>query len=106
MRRFSAKVDESQNGIVIALREIGASVEIASAIGQGFPDLIVGYKGQNFLLEVKNPVTSGRQSKLNDRQIEWHNTWKGSSYVVRTPEEAIQVITQQTNGEQHSEQRI
>jgi hypothetical protein len=50
MRR-AAKVDANQTEIVQALRQIGAVVQSLAAVGNGCPDLLVGYRNRLFLLE-------------------------------------------------------
>jgi hypothetical protein len=95
MRRRAAKVDESQPGIVKALRAAGASVESTAAVGSGFPDLVVGYRGRNYLMEVKNhkrPGLARHRWKLSGVQPEWHRAWGGQVATVRDPEEALRVI--------------
>src|SRR5690349_11436998 len=68
VRRYAAKVDENQAPIVKALREIpGCVVKDLSRMGDGWPDLAVGYRGTNFYLEVK-----GKGKKLTDAQRNWH----------------------------------
>ena len=54
--RYARKVDANQAGIVEALRGIPeCSVLILSSVGDGCPDLLVGYHGANLLVELKNP---------------------------------------------------
>ena len=77
MRR-AAKIDVNQNEIVTFLRSVGASVAITSTIGKGFPDLVVGWKGRNYLVEVKTP-----KGKLTDDQCTFAGHWKGQIAVVR-----------------------
>lgn len=88
MRR-AARVDSTQKPIVTTLKAIGAGVKrITSPDGAGCWDLLVGFRGRDFKLEVKGPDTpvSAEQSTL-------HRTWPGAkSYVVRTPEEALAVL--------------
>ena len=49
--RKRAKSDDNQKQLVKTLRGIpGVSVSITSALGDGFPDIVVGYKKQNYLL--------------------------------------------------------
>ena len=86
MRR-AAKVDANQTEIVDALRRVGASVQPLHMVGQGCPDLLVGYFDRNFLLECK--VGKG---KLTDDQKTWHGDWRGQAFIVRSPEEALAVI--------------
>ena len=81
------RVDANQARIVRALRQAGASVLHLHTIGGGAPDILVGYRGDNFLLEIK----SG-DGKLNDRQALWHTLWRGQVAVVRSVDEAFKVI--------------
>jgi Holliday junction resolvase len=86
MRR-AAKVDANQEDIVQALRAAGATVQSLAAIGKGCPDLLVGWQGDLFLIEVK-----AGKGKPNDKQQEWHEAWATTVYVVRTPQEALCAI--------------
>jgi hypothetical protein len=87
--RRAAKVDASQSAIVNALRNVGCSVQSLAQLGDGAPDLLVGRHGRNYLLEVK---TGAKASQLNATQAQWHRLWRGSVYVVRTPEEALAAV--------------
>ena len=83
------RVDLNQNDIVRSLRAIGASVFITNQVGTGFPDIVVGWFGKNYLFEIKNNETRGR---LTADQIEFHERWKGSVNVIRTLQEAFAVL--------------
>jgi Holliday junction resolvase len=74
----NAKPDRNQKEIVKALREAGFSVQDLRGVGKGFPDLLVGYFGSNYLIEVKD----GLKSKLNEDQVEWHENWKGQVITI------------------------
>lgn len=89
-RMTPRKVDANQAEIVDALRSIGCLIADMSAVGRGFPDLLVSFRGKLLLLEVKNPKAHG---KLNKLQREWHANWKGQAAVVHSIEEALQVVT-------------
>ena len=84
------RVDANQAAIVKALREHGASVELLHEAGRGVPDLLVGYRGRNYLIEVKTDAC-----KLNARQKRWHKEWKGEVWVVRKIIEALAIIEYQ-----------
>lgn len=84
MRR-AAKRDANERDIVEALRAAGASVEIVS--GRGLPDLLVGFRGQNLLMEIK-----GARGSLTKDQELWHEDWRGQVCVVRSVEEALDVL--------------
>lgn len=103
MRRAS-NVDREQAAIVEALRAIGCSVQSLAFVGSGCPDLLVGYRSRNWLLEVKSPIGkrggehhSGQA--LRPIQREWHESWRGQAAVVRSVEEAVVVVTEAMKGE-------
>jgi hypothetical protein len=81
--RTRAKVDGNQGEIVAALRKLGATVQSLAALGKGCPDLLVGYAGRNYLLEIK--IAGG---KVRPDQADWHATWHGQVAVVTTWQEA------------------
>ena len=91
MRR-AAKVDANQSDIVAALRAVGASVQPLHSVGQGCPDLMVGYRGQTFALEIKDGSLPPSARKLTDAQVEWHSQWRGQVAVVNSVREALIAI--------------
>jgi hypothetical protein len=91
MRR-AAKVDANQPAIVEALRRVGCEVEVTSTIGGGFPDLIVGYRGVNHMLEVKDGSKPPSARKLTPDQERWHARWRGRVVVVESVEDALRAV--------------
>lgn len=92
MRR-AAKIDANQEQVVSALRSAGATVQSLAAIGKGCPDLLVGYNGFTFLMEVKDGNKPPSARVLTPQQQEWHRNWRGSSLViVDGPEAALRVL--------------
>lgn len=91
MRR-AAKVDANQSEIVQALRQVGASVALLHSVGKGVPDLAVGYRGANYLLEVKDGAKKPSDRNLNADQVEWHQAWRGQAAVAETVKEALIAI--------------
>lgn len=95
--RIAAKIDANQPEIVKALRKIGCTVEILSAVGKGCPDIIVGYKMYNgvkcnVFFEIKDGEKPKSARKLTPDQVKWHEQWQGAVYVVESVDEAISVI--------------
>ena len=86
MRR-AANVDANQAEIVEKLRKCGVSVQHLHSVGSGCPDLLVGWRGVNILLEIKSDKTPTKKC-----QTEWHLKWAGQSAVVRSFQEAMDVI--------------
>jgi hypothetical protein len=60
------------------------SVASTANLGKGFPDIIVGLAGKNFLLEIK----SG-EGKLSPDEKEWHQHWSGQVAVVRSLDDCL-----------------
>lgn len=94
MRR-AAKVDANQAEIVGALRSVGAQVLDLSRVGQGCPDILVGFRGKNHLLEIKRPKAKGEAAgRLTEDQLRFMAGWigRGQAAVVRTVDDALRVI--------------
>ena len=88
----AAKVDANQAEIVSALRRVGASVACTHGMGCGFPDLVVGFKGKNILIEVKDGGKPKSARKLTKDQVKWHAEWKGQVCVVKNVDESLAAI--------------
>lgn len=67
----ATQIDANQTEIIASLREHGATVQSLRAIGKGCPDLLVGFRGQNFLMEIKDRSSS---KKLTSDKQEWNGT--------------------------------
>lgn len=80
MRR-SARIDSNQNEIVNAFRKMGASVLITSQLKNCF-DLLVGYKGVNYIVEVKDGKKPPSQRKLTKGEQKFKDTWQGGEYYI------------------------
>lgn len=89
MPKYAAKVDRNQSEIVEALKAGGCDVMFL-----GKPvDLLIGVRGKNLLLEVKVPKAKGEPGgRLTPEQEEFFANWRGQKAVVRTAEEALQVV--------------
>ncbi len=90
--RLAAKIDGNQNEIVDALRAVGATVAITSAVGDGFPDLAVGFRGRSYLVELKDGSLVPSKQLLTAAQKRWHAEWRGDCYVARTAADALSII--------------
>ena len=85
MRR-DAKKDDNQDAIVKALRAIGCTVYyIKEPV-----DLLVGFRGRSFVLEIKNPEKSW---KLTPQQVEFFRDFTGEAYIVEDDGQALMAAT-------------
>jgi hypothetical protein len=91
MRR-AARIDANQPEIVDALREVGASVQILSAVGHGCPDILVGYNGHNYVIEIKDGSKPPSARRLTEDEDEWSDEWKGQWCVAENVSEALRAI--------------
>lgn len=90
--RRAARKDRNHNEIVEALKSIGATVQDLSPVGGGCPDILVGYRNNNYLLEIKDGEKAPSDRKLTKPQVEWHQLWQGAACVVKTVDEAIAAV--------------
>lgn len=91
MRRAS-KVDRNQSEIVTMLRTVGCTVQLLHTVGQGCPDLLVGYRGVNLLLEVKDGELPPSGRKLTEPEADWHRDWRGQVITVCNVREAMEAV--------------
>lgn len=80
--RRRAKVDANQAEIVQVLRRIGATVQSLAEVGDGCPDFLVGFRGRNYLLEVKDGSKSLSRRRLTEDEQRWHVVWAGQVRIV------------------------
>lgn len=90
--RFRAKIDANHREIVDALRQAGCSVQSLAGVGKGCPDLLVGRRGENLLLEVKDGKKPRSARQLSQDERCWHAGWLGRVHIVESAEEALKLI--------------
>ena len=88
----AAKVDENQREIVKTLRNMGCTVQHLHSVGKGCPDILVGYKGFNILIEIKDGDKSPASQKLTPDQVIWHRSWFGQVDVVNNKDQAVLTV--------------
>ena len=91
MRRI-ARTDDNQQLIVKQLRQLGCSVAITSMIGKGFPDLVIGYKNKNFLVELKDGAKTKSQKGLTMDEAKFFTAWSGQVDKCESLDEICKVI--------------
>jgi Holliday junction resolvase len=85
--RKKTRVDLNHKEIVAALRDVGASVYSLSTVGGGVPDLLVGFRGVNYLIEIKS-----KYGTFTPDQTEFYALYRGAFVVVRSVSEAYAAI--------------
>jgi Holliday junction resolvase len=79
--------------VVKALRKIGATVADTSGVGEGFPDIVCGFRGVNWMIEVKDGKKPPSRRKLTPDQAEFFMAWRGQYAVVESAEQAIALVS-------------
>lgn len=88
VRRRAARVDLNQEEVVAELRRLGISVELLHQIGRGVPDLLLGFAGRNFLIELK----STKKGILTLDEENWHQSWNGQVETCVTVRQILGVM--------------
>ena len=90
---YRARVDDNQAEIVRHLRKIGASVAL------DHDDILIGYRGQNFWVEIKDPAKcfkadgiTFKKGAIKDSQSKLMSTWQGQYAICWNIEMILEVI--------------
>lgn len=76
------KADGNQAALRSMWRAIGGSWLTISPEHGGEPDALVGWRGRDALVEVKDGSKPPSERKLRPNQVEWHRTWQGRPVEV------------------------
>jgi len=93
---YNRKVDANQADVIAEVRKFpGLTVQDLHGVGNGVPDLIIGFLGQNFLVELKDGSKPKHQKQLTEPEKEWHQKWKGQVAICESAEDIFKLITGQ-----------
>ena len=84
MPRRANKVDDNHSEIIAAIRAAGISVYNTSVVGQGFPDIVCGYGGRTYLVEIKDGAKTPSQRRLKPQQEAFRASWLGHYQILET----------------------
>lgn len=91
--KMYGRTDDNQREIVSALRKAGATVISLASLGNGCPDLLVGFRGVTYLFEVKDGSKSPSKRRLTELEEKFRQAWQGLPVVVvNSVEEALVAI--------------
>jgi hypothetical protein len=87
---IAKRVDKNHGQIVSHLRATGWRVYDSSALGRGFPDLVVAHERTRHqaLVEIKHG-----KGDLNAIQRKFRDEWPGAVFTVRSPDDATSQLT-------------
>ena len=90
--RIAARTDRNQQEIVSAFRKFGCSVLILSQVGHGCPDILIGYRNKNALVEIKDGKKTASGKKLTQDEQKFHGEWRGLVVEVHDLEDVINLV--------------
>jgi Holliday junction resolvase len=84
-----SSLDANHAEIVAKLRAIGATVVDLAKVGRGCPDLLVGWRGKTYLMEIKTA-----KGYIRPTQEQFFRSWTGGHIaIVRSFDDALDVMT-------------
>ena len=87
------RTDRNHAEIINALRKIpNLSVFSTHEVGKGFPDIVIGYKGINYLIEIKDGNKPPSARKLTDAELQFHSNWRGQIKIVNNLDEVLNLL--------------
>lgn len=94
MSRRAASVDANQPEIIAAFRKLGCTVKPLHTVGQGYPDLLVGYRHRTHVVEIKDGSKSPSKRKLTHDQQAWRESWRGDYFIVESLHDVESLVKQ------------
>ena len=91
MRKFARK-DGNHKDIILTFRSLGATVFDTASLGSGFPDCVVGMRGNNVLVEIKDGSLPPSKRKLTPDELKFHDEWRGKVVIINNIDEAVELI--------------
>ena len=94
MPRYAKRTDDNHKCLVEELRDAlpEATIFDASGAGRGCQDLVIGWQGKNYLIEVKDPTKTASRRQLTEAQRKMHSSWQGQINVCLTAAEICATI--------------
>ena len=83
------RVDTNHLDICATLRRLGATVVSTAALGHAFPEAVVGYRGHNYLIRIKD---ARKRWELDNDQEDFHSSWKGQIVIIDSIDAAVEWI--------------
>jgi hypothetical protein len=80
--RRARRADDNRAALCEGWLKLGGSwLDLVPELG-GEPDALVGWRGQDRLIEIKNPLGKPSERRPRAKQLEWHRAWRGRRPAV------------------------
>lgn len=83
------RLDLNHLELCAVLRQHGVSVRSTASMGHGFPDAVAGFRGHNYLIEIKD---GSKNWSLTPDQEQFHAEWNGQIVIIDSIESALDWI--------------
>jgi hypothetical protein len=93
MRKYGKK-DANHNQISDVFTKHGLFVADTSAMGNGFPDMVISLGGITVMVEVKDGAKHPSQRRLTPDEQKFHSTWKGWIVIIESEDDALSLIAE------------
>ena len=92
--RQRPRKDNNHDEIVEALIAAGCAVQSLAGVGEGCPDILAAYKGQWYVIEVKDGTKPLSHRRLTPAEFEWVHTFGDEApvFVVNSVDDALKAI--------------
>jgi hypothetical protein len=84
---MARRVDSIQKQVTESLRKLGITVLVLSNVGHGCPDLLLGYGGHNYLVELK----CGK-NELTPFEKRFFDEWRGQADIAHNLDEILNYL--------------
>ena len=84
MRRAPRHKDGNHAALRAGWRALGGSWLDIIPVSGGEPDAVVGWRGQDRLVEIKRPDLAPSRRRPRPEQLAWHRSWRGRPVAVVT----------------------
>ena len=88
------KKDANHDEIVEALERVGAQVQSLASVGHGVPDLLVAFRGDWYVAEIKDGSKPPSKRRLTPAEAEWHMQFNDAApvWIWNSADEALEAI--------------
>lgn len=87
------RADANQSELVSQIRKIpGVTVKHTHVVGEGFVDVVIGYKKTNYLCEIKDPNKPPSKRRLTEDEERFHKDWTGQIAIIETFDDVLKML--------------
>ena len=90
--RRRSRIDANQPAITRAMRQLGAVVTPIHTLGKGVPDLLVSWRQNWFVIEVKDGAKPPSDRQLTPDEREWIGAQKAPVHIIESVEQAVSLL--------------